>query len=167
VRSLSGVNSNAVAGILVMVPYLAGLLAMIAVSRSSDRRVERRYHVAIPAVLGGLFLMSLGATNSSFLSIAFWSLAAMGIIGMVSPFWLLPNEFLAGVSAASGIALVNSIGSLGGFVGPAFIGAVANGSGGIHRGLAVAGISLVVSAILVLLLPRTRLLQVPEEFHVG
>src|SRR5262247_1689796 len=55
VRSLSGVNSNAVAGILVMVPYLAGLLAMIAVSRSSDRRLERRYHVAIPGVVGGLF----------------------------------------------------------------------------------------------------------------
>jgi MFS transporter, ACS family, tartrate transporter len=154
VRSLSGVNSNAAAGILVMVPYLAGLLAMIAVSRSSDRRLERRYHVAIPAVVGGLFLMSLGATNSPFLSIALWSLAAMGIIGMVSPFWSLPNEFLAGGSAASGIALVTSIGSLGGFVGPYFIGAVANGGGGIYRGLALAGVSLFVSATLVLLLPR-------------
>ena len=111
--------------------------------------------------------MSLGATNSPFLSIALWSLAAVGIIGMVSPFWSLPNEFLAGVSAASGIALVTSIGSLGGFVGPSFIGAVANEAGGIYRGLAFAGISLIVSAILVLLLPRNKHLQVPAEFHVG
>jgi ACS family tartrate transporter-like MFS transporter len=160
VRSLSGVNSNAVAGILVMVPYLAGLVAMIAVSRSSDRRLERRYHVAIPGVVGGLFLISLGATNSSFLSIMLWSLAAMGIIGMVSPFWSLPNEFLAGASAASGIALVTSIGSLGGFVGPSFIGAVANGAGGVYRGLAFAGISLIVSAILVLRLPRNAYYRV-------
>jgi ACS family tartrate transporter-like MFS transporter len=154
VRSLSGVNSNTVAGILVMVPYMAGLLALIAVSRSSDRRLERRYHVAIPAVVGGLFLPSLGTTNSAFLSIALWSLAAMGILGMVSPFWSLPNGFLAGGSAASGIALVTSIGSLGGFVGPSIIGAAASGAGGIYRGLALAGVSLLVSAAFVLLLPK-------------
>lgn len=153
VRSLSGVSSNSVAGILSMVPYLVGLLALIVVSRSSDRRLERRYHFAIPAAVGGIFLMSLGMTNSAFLSIALWSFAAMGIIGMVSPFWAMPNEFLTEASAASGIAVVTSVGSLGGFVGPSIIGAVANGSGGIYTGLAVAGVSLLASAALVLLLP--------------
>lgn len=156
VRSLPGVSSNSITGILVMIPYLAGLVAMIAISRSSDRRLERRYHVAIPAVVGGLFLMSLGMSNSTFLSMALWSLAAMGILGMVSPFWSLPNEFLAGVSAASGIAVVTSIGGLGGFVGPSIIGAVASGVGGIYRGLALAGLALWVSAALVVLLPAER-----------
>ena len=98
--------------------------------------------------------MSLGTTNSVFPSIALWSFAAMGILGMISPFWSLPNEFLAGVSAASGIALVTSIGSLGGFVGPSVIGAAAKGAGGIYRGFAVAGISLFVSATLVMFLPK-------------
>jgi ACS family tartrate transporter-like MFS transporter len=64
------------------------------------------------------------------------------------------SEFLAGVSAASGIALVTSIRSLGGFVGPFVIGAVAKGAGGIYRGFAVAGISLFVSATLVMFLPK-------------
>ena len=73
---------------------------------------------------------------------------------MVGPFWSLPGEFLAGVSAASGIALVTSVGSLGGFVGPYVIGAVANRAGGIYRGLAIAGVSLLVSATLALLLPK-------------
>jgi MFS transporter, ACS family, tartrate transporter len=163
VRSLSGVKSNAVTGILVMVPYLAGLLALIAVSRSSDRRMERRYHVAIPAIVGGFFLMSLGTTNSAGPSIALWSFAAMGILGMISPFWSLPNEFLTGVSAASGIALVTSIGSLGGFVGPTVIGAAAKGAGGIYRGFAVAGISLFVSATLVMFLPKKE--RQPPVLH--
>lgn len=154
VRALSGVNSNTVTGILVMVPYLAGLLGLIAVARSSDRRMERRYHVAIPAAFGGIFLMLLGTTNAAFPSIALWSLAAMGMLGMISPFWSLPNEFLTGVSAASGIALVTSIGSLGGFVGPSIMGSVAKGSGGIYRGFAVAGGSLLVSATLAVFLPR-------------
>ena|SRR5579864_9139978 len=153
VKSLSGYSSNTLVGMLVMVPYLAGLLAMILVSRSSDRRLERRYHVAIPLIVGGIALMLLGTTNSIWLSIALWSLVAMGVFSSYGPFWSLPNEFLAGVSAASGIALVTSVGSLGGFVGPYVIGAVANGPGGIYRGLAIAGVSLFVAATLALLLP--------------
>jgi MFS transporter, ACS family, tartrate transporter len=154
VRSLSQHDSNTVVGLLVMVPYLTGLMAMILVSRSSDSRLERRYHTAIPAIVGGIALTLLYTTNPSLLSITLWSFAVMGISSMVGPFWSLPNEFLAGVSAASGIALITSVGSLGGFVGPYAIGAFANGNGGIHSGLIIAGISLFVSATLALLLPR-------------
>ena len=137
-----------------MVPYLAGLLALIAVSRSSDSRMERRYHVAIPALIGGLSLMLVGTTKSPFPAIALWSFAAMGTLGMISPFWSLPNEFLTGVSAALGIALVTSIGSLGGFVGPSIVGAFSKGPGGIYRGFAVAGVSLFVSATFATFLPK-------------
>jgi ACS family tartrate transporter-like MFS transporter len=153
VKSLSSDYSNSVVGMLVMVPYVAGLMAMILVSRSSDRRLERRYHMAIPLIVGGIALMLLGTTNTILLSIALWSLVAMGVFSFVGPFWSLPNEFLAGVSLASGIAVVTSVGSLGGFVGPYVIGALANGAGGIYRGLAIAGVSLLVSAALALLLP--------------
>jgi len=154
VKSLSRLYSNTLVGILVMVPYFAGLIAMILVSRSSDRRLERRYHLAIPAIGAGMALMLLGTTGSPVLSIMLWSFAAMGISSFNGPFFALPNEFLAGASAASGIALVTSVGSLGGFVGPSVIGAVANGAGGIYRGLALAGVSLLVSATLSLLLPE-------------
>jgi ACS family tartrate transporter-like MFS transporter len=129
VRARSRLYSNTVVGILVMLPYVAGLLAMILVSRSSDRRLERRYHTAIPALVGGVSLILLGTINSPLLSMTLWLFIAMGISGMVGPFWSLLSEFLTGVSAASGIAVVTSIGSLGGFVGPLVIGAFANGRG--------------------------------------
>jgi ACS family tartrate transporter-like MFS transporter len=155
VKSLPGGYSNTMVGILVMIPHLAGLMAMILVSRSSDRRQERRYHAAIPLIAGGVGLVLLGSTNSPFLSIALWSLVAMGIYSFFGPFFSIPSRFLAGSSAASGIALINSVASLGGYVGPSIIGAMAGGKSGISGGLAVAGISLFVSAALVLLLPRT------------
>jgi ACS family tartrate transporter-like MFS transporter len=154
VKSLSAGYSNTAVGILVMVPHLAGLAAMILVSRSSDRRVERRYHAAIPLMVGGVALMALGTTSSPLLSIALWSFVAMGIYSFFGPFFSIPSKFLAGFSAASGIALINSVGGLGGFVGPSVIGALAKATGGIYGGLALAGVSLFVSAALVLLLPE-------------
>jgi MFS transporter, ACS family, tartrate transporter len=154
VRSLSSFYSNTLVGFLVMVPYLVGLLAMILVSRSSDRRMERRFHGAIPLVIGGIALLSLGTTTSPFLSIMLWSFVAMGISSFNGPFWCLPNEFLAGVSAASGIALITSVGSLGGFVGPYALGWIRDRTGNLYLGLAFAGASLFVSAALMLLLPR-------------
>ena len=152
VKSLSSYFSNTVVGLLVMVPYLATLLAMILVSRSSDDKMERRYHAAVPAFVAGISLILLGATSSPWLSIPLWSFAAMAL-SYNGPFWSLPNEFLAGASAAAGIALINSVGSLGGFVGPYTIGAVAT-YGGIYKGLAFAGISFFVCAALLLLLPK-------------
>jgi ACS family tartrate transporter-like MFS transporter len=154
VRSLSSGYSNTAVGILVMVPHLAGLIAMILVSRSSDRRLERRFHAAIPLIAGGMALLLLGATNSPFLSITLWSFVAMGIYSFFGPFFSIPSKFLTGFSAASGIALINAVGNLGGFVGPSAIGALANGKRGIYGGLALAGVSLFVSATLVLLLPE-------------
>jgi ACS family tartrate transporter-like MFS transporter len=80
----------------------------------------------------------------------------MGIYSFFGPFFSIPSKFLTGFSAASGIALINAVGNLGGFVGPSAIGALANGKRGIYGGLALAGVSLFVSAALVLLLPRMR-----------
>jgi ACS family tartrate transporter-like MFS transporter len=154
VKSLSGNYSNTLVGILVVIPHVMGLGAMILVSRSSDRMLERRYHGAVPLVIGGVALFLLGATRSPWLSLALWSLVAMGIYSFCGPFFSVPSGFLAGSAAASGIALLNSVGALGGFFGPSLIGAVTKTPGGIYRGLAIIGGSLFVSAALVLLLPK-------------
>jgi sugar phosphate permease len=154
VKSLSNLYSNTVVGILVLIPHLAGLAAKILVSRSSDRKLERKCHAALSLIVGGVALILLGTPNSALLSIVLWSFAAMGANGSEGPFWSLPGDFLKGASAASGIALITSIGSLGGFVGPSIVGAAASGAGGIYRGLAVAGFSFFVAAGLALLLPR-------------
>ncbi len=154
VKSLSSYYSNTVVGVLVMIPNLVGLAAMVLVSRNSDRRLERRYHAAVPAIIGGVALIIVGRATSPFLAVALWSLAAAGIYGIIGPFWSIPSQFLTGFSAACGIALINSIGNLGGFVGPFTIGAIALKTGGIYAGLAIAGASLLVSATLILLLPK-------------
>jgi MFS transporter, ACS family, tartrate transporter len=155
VRSLSARYSNSMIGLLVGIPYLAGLAAMILVSRSSDRKLERRYHAAIPALTGGLALLLLGTTRSPFYSVILLTFLAIGIYSFYGPFWALPCEFLTGFSAAAGIALVNSVGNLGGFVGPYMIGTIAMRTGNLYAGLALAGVPLFLSATLVLLLPKS------------
>lgn len=159
VGSLSSLYSNTTVGLLVMVPYLAGLLAMVLVSRSSDRKLERRYHAAIPALIAGIALLSLGATRSTFFSIVLLSIVALGIYSVYGPYYSLPSEFLSGFAAASGIALISSVANLGGFVGPYAIGAIKERTGSMYGGLAFCGVSLFVSATLMLVLPRRARVQ--------
>jgi ACS family tartrate transporter-like MFS transporter len=154
VKSLLPGRSNSVIGLVVMIPYLAASSAMFSVSRSSDRKLERRFHAAISAVVGGAALLLLGTGHSAFFSVALLSLAAAGVFSFYGPYYALPCEFLAGRSAASGIALINSFAHLGAFIGPAAVGWITQKTGSLHSGLALAGISLFLSAALVLLLPK-------------
>ncbi len=137
-----------------MIPHLVGILAMVVVSRSSDRLLERRYHAAIPALVGGVALLLMGPFHSPLFLVALLSLLAAGVYSVVGPFWALPGEFLTGFSAAAGIGLINSVANLGGFVGPYAIGVMSGWTGGIYVGLALAGIPLLLSATLLCLLPR-------------
>src|SRR5712692_2580339 len=154
VKSLSSGYSYSLIGLLVMVPHLVGLPVMVMVSRSSDRKQERRFHAAIPAIVAGIALASLGATHSIFPTILLLSFAALGIYSVYGPFYSLPGDFLSGFAAASGIALVSSVANLGGFAGPYAIGWISQKTGSLYGGLAVAGVSLFASATLMLLLPR-------------
>jgi ACS family tartrate transporter-like MFS transporter len=154
VKSLSSGNSNSLIGLLVMIPHLVGLAVMVMVSRSSDRKQERRFHAAIPAIVAGIALASLGAAHSIFPTILLLSLAALGIYSVYGPFYSLPGEFLTGFAAASGIALISSVANLGGFAGPYAIGWISQKTGSLYGGLAVAGVSVLASAALMLLLPR-------------
>jgi MFS transporter, ACS family, tartrate transporter len=169
IKALSSQYSNTTVGLLVMVPYLVGLAVMILVARNSDRTLERRYHAAIPAIIASLCLMLLGATgtNSPFAYVAFWCLVASGVYSIYGPFWALPNEFLTGFSAAAGIALINSFGNLGGFVGPCAIGAINRRTGSFRGGLLFAGISLFASAMLILALRKRTEQQVIGETSIA
>ena len=154
IRSLSNGYSSSTVGFLVMIPSLAGVAGMILISRNSDRTLERRYHVAIPAFLGGVALLLLGTTHSPAISVLLLSFLAIGVYGIMGPFWALPSEFLTGFSAAAGLALINAAGNLGGFVGPLVIGSITQRTGSLYGGLSLAGLSMFASATLVLLLPK-------------
>ncbi|HVO60574.1 MAG TPA: MFS transporter [Terriglobales bacterium] len=160
IQSLASGRSNTAIGLFVMIPHLVGLLAMIFISRNSDRTLERRYHAAIPEVIGAVSLIALSARGRISLAIAvvLWALLAAGIYSAYGPFWSFPRQFLSGISAASAIALINSFGNLGGFAGPYAIGTISRRTGSLNAGLACAGASLLLSAVLVLLLKeRARL----------
>ena len=163
VESLSSEYSYSLVGYLVMIPYLVALVGMILVGRSSDRRMERRYHAAACLLVGGIGFLSLGRIHSPFVTITLLSLLAIGYCSSLSPFWAMPSEFLTGFSAASGIAFINSVGNLGGFFGPSMVGFISQKTGTLHGGLAFAGVSLLVAATLVLLLPKTASLRASPE----
>lgn len=163
VKSLSSEYSNSLVGNLVTIPYLAALVGMIFVGRSSDRLMERRFHATVCLLVGGIGFLSLGRVHSPFVTMAFLSLLAIGYCSSLSPFWAMPSEFLTGFSAASGIAFINSVGNLGGFFGPSMVGFITQKTGTLYGGLAFAGVSMLVAALLVMLLPKAASVRVPAE----
>lgn len=156
VESLSSKYSYSLVGNLVMIPFLVAFAGMILVGRSSDRRMERRYHAAVSLLVGGIGFLSLTQMHSPFVTIVLLSLLATGYCSSLSPFWAMPSEFLTGFSAASGIALINSAGNLGGFAGPYIVGFLKDRTGTLYGGLAFAGVSLLVASVLVLVLPKVE-----------
>jgi ACS family tartrate transporter-like MFS transporter len=159
VQSFSKAYSSSAVGMLIALPSVVGLAAMISVSRSSDRRLERRYHVALPALVAAAAISLISITPSPIISMTLLCLWAAGVYSYLAPFWALPNEFLTGYSAAAGIALINSVGNLGGLFGPAVVGFFAQRFGKITAGLSVAAIPILLGAVLVLLLPRKLTLR--------
>jgi len=155
-RNSSGRSSNTRVGVLVMIPYIVALMAMILVANRSDRTLERRYHTAVPLIIGAISLALLAArgNGSVLVSVALWCLAVSGVCCLWGPFWSLPNEFLAGYSAAAGIALINSIGNLGGFVGSYTIGTISKRTGSFHGGMVFLSISFFATAMLMLALRK-------------
>jgi len=114
-----GVKGYLGVGLITAIPYLVAVIGMIFLSRSSDRTGERRMHYVINVSVGalGLILSGIFASNPA-LAIAFLSVGTLGVIGSMPIFWPIPSAFLAGTAAAAGIGLVNSVGNLGGYVGP-------------------------------------------------
>jgi ACS family tartrate transporter-like MFS transporter len=162
IKSGFGGQSNTAVGIAVMIPNLLGLIAMILVSRHSDRTLERRYHMASFGALAGIAFLLLGGPRSPFFSVVLFSAVAVGAYSFLPIFFSLPGEFLTGSSAAAGIALVTSVTNFGGFVGPYTVGLIRQKTGSFYLGLICAGISFLVSASLASVLPK-RTLPAPDQ----
>ncbi|MDP4022553.1 MFS transporter [Methylobacterium sp. NEAU 140] len=122
-------------GLATAVPYVIGTIGMVSWSWSSDKRNERRWHFVIAAVIAAVGLIASGPLLGSFLALIAMSVATIGLYGTKPAFWPLPAEFLSGPAAAGGIALINSIGNLGGFVGPYVLGYLKDATGGYEAGL--------------------------------
>jgi ACS family tartrate transporter-like MFS transporter len=138
-------------GFLVAIPNLVAVVGMVLWSRNSDRTGERYWHAAIACVIAAVGMaMAARGGSSAVLAIAGLSLTAFGVSAAKPPLWSLPTMFFGGTAAAASIGLINSLGTLGGFVGPYMIGANSGGSGHFSRGLYLVGGTLVVSAVTIL-----------------
>jgi ACS family tartrate transporter-like MFS transporter len=122
-RIMKGLGlSNLLTSFCAALPYLVGMVGLVIWGWSTDRRKERRWHLIIASIAGGIGLAAAGLVGSSFLALAAMSLAVAGIYGTRPCFWPMPSLFLSGTAAAGGIALINSIGNLGGYFGPSIVG---------------------------------------------
>jgi ACS family tartrate transporter-like MFS transporter len=137
-------------GFLAMLPNLAAATLLYPWSRHSDATGERRWHVAIPLLLAAVGLASAACVREPAVCIAALTLAAVGIYCSLPGFWSLPAKRLTGASAATAIALVNSIGNLGGYVGPTAVGYLKQVTEGYSGGLLLLAASVTVAALLVL-----------------
>jgi len=151
-----GELSHVQVGLATMIPYTAACIAMVLWGRHSDHTGERRWHVALPALLGALALLT--GTVSQSVSLAFLALvgAAIGIYATLPAFWALVTRGLQGVIAAAAIALINAIGNLGGFFGPALIGYARDRTGSHIASLLLIAICLMATSVLTLWVFRRR-----------
>jgi ACS family tartrate transporter-like MFS transporter len=140
-------------GLLVAIPNLIAVVGMVLWSRNSDRTGERYWHAAIACLIGAAGMaLAARAGSSAFLAISGLSLTAFGVSAAKPPLWCLPTTFFAGTAAAASIGLINSLGTLGGFVGPYMIGST-NGAGeNFSRGLYLVGGTLIVSAVTIIIM---------------
>ena len=150
-------------GFVGTIPYIVGAFAIIYWGRRSDQKQERKFHAAF-----ALLVAALGITASTFLSdptmkMVALSVAAFGVFGALPVFWTLPTSFLSGAAAAGGIAIINSIGNLSGFVGPYLVGYIKDQTGSFDGGLlCLAAFGFIAMVIVLVLNHDTALEQAPR-----
>lgn len=142
-------NGWVVAGI-----YAIAVIVMVLVGWSSERFDEYVWHVAVTAGVAALALLVAGVTSSITVTLLALTIATSAIYATLSPFWIIPPSFLVGTAAASGMALINAFGNLGGAAGPTLMGFLRESSGGYGSGMSALAIGLVLAALMVVALKR-------------
>jgi len=137
-------------GLLSAIPYVLGAVGMVLAGRHSDRTGERRWHIALAALGGGAAFALSGALHGLAPSLVALSLAMLGLASMFGPFWTLATSSVRGEGAAAGIALINSVGNIGGFVGPYLLGYISDATHSFTLGLIFIGAVLAFGGALVL-----------------
>ena len=143
-------------GFLNALPGIVAVVVMVLWARHSDRTGERTWHVVGACVLAAAGLMLAGFAGTVVAVLLALTLVNIGISSAKPPLWSMPTMFLSGSAAAAGIATINSIGNLGGFVGPAMIGWIKDLTGSFQGGLYFVAGLLVLSAVLTLVLARSQ-----------
>jgi ACS family tartrate transporter-like MFS transporter len=147
VKGISG-QSDAVVGFINAVPYLAAGVVMLLYGRHSDQTGERRGHVAFAAISAAFGFVVASSFQNPWLAMAGLAMAFAGLKSTLGPFWALSTSFLSGTAAAGGIAFINSMGNLGGFFGPYFVGIINDNTGSNAAGLYILSAALFAMGLL-------------------
>ena len=146
-----GVTSNMTVGWLTMIPYISGAFGLVGWGILSDRMNERRWNLLGACAISAIGLIIAGLTIGSWWAMVGLSIATFGFYGSKGPFWSMPPMFLTGTAAAASIAWINSIGNLGGFFGPWYVGVIKDltnsYAGGLYGLAALCVISSIVCAL--------------------
>jgi MFS transporter, ACS family, tartrate transporter len=134
-------------GFVTAIPYTVAIVGLVLISRHSDRTGERKFHVAIPLALGAI-AFAVSTIVSPVAAIAALAVGLFFLLGAHPVFWAMPAALLSGTAAAAGIALINSIGNLGGFVGPYLVGVMKDATGSTDGGLLTLAVLLGLGAFL-------------------
>jgi predicted MFS family arabinose efflux permease len=142
--------------LLSAIPYVVAMIATVLVGRHSDRRLERRWHCALSCLAAAVGLVLIGVfANVPPLAFAALVLGQAGVLAAFAPFWQMPTMLLAGTAAAGGIALINSIGNLSGWLGPFVVGWLKDLTGRTSTGLyVVAAVEVLAAVLIVVFMPR-------------
>jgi MFS transporter, ACS family, tartrate transporter len=151
--------SNLQAGLIAALPYVVGVISIVLWGRRSDRKLERRFHLAFPLLIASGGIAVSTALPDPTMKMAALSVAGFGIFGCLPVFWTYPTAFLSGAAAAGGIALINSIGNLAGFAGPYAMGRLRDLTGTYTVGLLTLSGAGLMAMVIVLVLDHNHALE--------
>ncbi|UPG74710.1 MFS transporter (plasmid) [Roseomonas gilardii subsp. gilardii] len=157
VRSIGGL-SDLQTGFVTAIPFVFATIGLLLVARSSDRTGERKWHTALSALGGGLFLAASGLAPSPMTGLLLLCAAAFGVWAVLGVFWSLPTQFLTGAAAAAGLAAINGFAQIGGFAGPYLVGWIRDTTQSFTPALLTLAAGPILAALLCLLIqvPATR-----------
>ena len=157
-----GPMTNMEVGWLTMIPYICGAIALVTWGRISDKMNERRWNLLLACLLSTGGLVMAGLTMGTWWALVGMSLAAMGFYGSKGPFFAMPPMFLSGTALAAGFAWINSLGNIGGFFGPWWVGVMKDATGSFAGGLYGLALLSFVSAVVCALF-----LNIPDVISSG
>ncbi len=160
--------SNVQVGFVSAIPYLVATVGMILWSRSSDAKLERKWHAIIPFVMAAIGIAGSTLVQDPMLKMAALTFGIFGVFAVLPVFWTFPTSFLSGAAAAAGIAAINSIGNLAGFFGPFAMGWFKDMTGSFSAGLwFIAGCAVMGMVCVIILKHDTKLESAPEALGVA
>ena len=163
IKSLGNL-SNMTVGWLTMIPYITGGIGLVVWGRISDRMHERRWNLLGACLVSTIGLIITGMTMGTWWAMVGLSIATFGFYGSKGPFWSMPPMFLTGTAAAASIAWINSIGNLGGFFGPWYVGVIKDMTGSFSGGLyGLAFLCLISSIVCAFFLHIPNPVRTPTE----